>query len=57
MPPICFFESFSLKKAMPANAEKTILPPVTNGYNTVAGSEAAPKVADPAGNGRCCNSK
>lgn len=40
---ITFFDSLSLKKIIPAKDDKTILPSVTNGYNTVAGSDAAPK--------------
>lgn len=35
-------ERLSLNATLPHNADNTILPPVINGYNTVAGSVFAP---------------
>ena len=36
------FESFSVKKNLLTSADKTTLPPVRNGYKTVAGRDIAP---------------
>lgn len=38
-----FFDNLSLKKIIPHRADATMLPPVTKGYNTDAGSDIAPQ--------------